>query len=449
MIEKVHDVHRHVVRGALTFAGALALGLAVGGVTNASAASSVNPVMSSTGTLAQQQATMEAKDFTVAYGSDWYKQMYNGITKLLDANGKAVDPAAANVDVSLVDAKYKPADKVDTKDAGAVYTVTYAYQGISKQVKVTVGSRLTVKDFTVDYGSDWYKQMYNGITALLDVDGKTIDPAAANVDVSLTDANYKHADKVDTKDAGAAYTVTYAYDGLSEQAKVTVGQKPTPAPTPNNGGTVINGTGTNSTSTNSSSTSSSTNNATTSTTPTTNSSNNSVTTPSQTNKAAASTGTVTKGSVVYAVKPVYLYKTANFKKTQRLATYPKAKRVNRPMFVVLGTKRASNGALRYKVRDVNHGKKTANKVGYITANSKYVVSVYYQTMPKNKKVTVISTKGVHAYKNTNLTGKAKTYKKGTRLTVKKIVKHNLTTRYQLSNGYYMTANKKLVIQGNY
>ncbi|WP_439646222.1 DUF5776 domain-containing protein [Lentilactobacillus kisonensis] len=33
--------------------------------------------------------------------------------------------------------------------------------------------------------------------------------------------------------------------------------------------------------------------------------------------------------------------------------------------------------------------------------------------------------------------------------VKKLDKHNLTTRYQLSNGSYVTANKKLVIEGNH
>lgn len=155
-----------------------------------------------------------------------------------------------------------------------------------------------------------------------------------------------------------------------------------------------------------------------------------------------------KNSAVYAVNPIYMYKHATFKKSQRIAKYPKATRVNRPMFVITGYARSNNGALRYKVRDVNHGKKTAGKVGYITANPKYVVNVYYKTMPKNKKITVIA-KNVHAYKNQNLTGRTKTYKKGTHLTVKKLVKHNLTSRYQLSNGYYVTANKKLVIQGNY
>ncbi|KAL3949606.1 DUF5776 domain-containing protein, partial [Lentilactobacillus hilgardii] len=66
-----------------------------------------------------------------------------------------------------------------------------------------------------------------------------------------------------------------------------------------------------------------------------------------------------------------------------------------------------------------------------------------------KKITVIAKKGINTYKSANLTGKAKHYKKGVRLTVKKLVKHNLTTRYQLSNGHYVTANKKLIIAGKY
>ncbi|MEE8824540.1 DUF5776 domain-containing protein [Lentilactobacillus sunkii] len=32
--------------------------------------------------------------------------------------------------------------------------------------------------------------------------------------------------------------------------------------------------------------------------------------------------------------------------------------------------------------------------------------------------------------------------------VRKTVKHNLTTRYQVSNKYYVTANKKLLVQDN-
>lgn len=190
---------------------------------------------------------------------------------------------------------------------------------------------------------------------------------------------------------------------------------------------------------------------------------NASTTPSATNNTATSpitekpaTPTITapsyaakKGAAVYAIKSVYMYKNANFKKNQRMAKYPKAKRINRPMFVVLDYKRSTNGALRYKVRDVNHGDKTVGKIGYITANQKFVVRVYYSTMPKNKKLTVIAKKGVNAYQNVNLTKKAKHFRKGARITVKRIVKHHLTTRYVLNNGQYVTGNKKLVIQGNY
>lgn len=156
-----------------------------------------------------------------------------------------------------------------------------------------------------------------------------------------------------------------------------------------------------------------------------------------------------KGSAVYATKKIYMYKNGDFKKSQRIATYPKQKRINRPMFVVTGYARSNAGALRYKVRDVNHHSKTAGKRGYITANRKYVVRVYYQSMPKNKQITVINPKGVHAYKNKNLTNRVKHFKKGAHLRVKKIIKYHLTSRYQLTNGSYVTANKKLVIQGKY
>ncbi|KRL16237.1 hypothetical protein FD12_GL000148 [Lentilactobacillus rapi DSM 19907 = JCM 15042] len=156
-----------------------------------------------------------------------------------------------------------------------------------------------------------------------------------------------------------------------------------------------------------------------------------------------------KGSAVYATKKIYLYKHGNFKKSQRIATYPKQKRINRPMFVVTGYARSKGGALRYKVRDVNHHSKTDGKKGYITANRKYVVNVYYKTMPKHKRITVINPKGVYSYKTRSLIGQTKHFKKGTHLRVKKLVKHNLTTRYQLTNGKYVTANKKLIIQGSY
>lgn len=152
-----------------------------------------------------------------------------------------------------------------------------------------------------------------------------------------------------------------------------------------------------------------------------------------------------KNGVVYSLKKIYIYKHADFKKSERIAMYVKKPRINRPMFVVLDYQRSKGGALRYKVRDVNHHSKHAAKVGYITANQKYVRPVYYRAQPKT--VTVISAKGVNEYNEKHLGTKIKNFKQGTVLKVDSIVKHNLTTRYMLGNGNFITANRKLVISG--
>lgn len=153
-----------------------------------------------------------------------------------------------------------------------------------------------------------------------------------------------------------------------------------------------------------------------------------------------------KNGVVYSLKKIYIYKHADFKKSQRIAMYVKKPRINRPMFVVLDYQRSKGGALRYKVRDVNHHSKHAAKVGYITANQKYVRPVYYRAQPKT--VTVISANGVNEYNEKHLGTKIKNFKQGTVLKVDSIVKHNLTTRYMLGNGNFITANRKLVINGS-
>ncbi|KRL20191.1 hypothetical protein FC98_GL001823 [Lentilactobacillus kisonensis DSM 19906 = JCM 15041] len=153
-----------------------------------------------------------------------------------------------------------------------------------------------------------------------------------------------------------------------------------------------------------------------------------------------------KGEAVYALKKIYLYTDKTFKKTQRIASYAKKPRINRPMFVVTDYAHSKNGRLRYVVKDVNHHSKTAGKKGLITANWDYVRPVYYRS--SHQTLTVINPNGVNEYRNKNLTGKVKNYKQGTKLKVKGFVNHNLTTRYLLSNGHYITGNRKLVIYGN-
>lgn len=154
-----------------------------------------------------------------------------------------------------------------------------------------------------------------------------------------------------------------------------------------------------------------------------------------------------KGAATAGINNLYMYRSVNFSKRQRIAKYVKKPRIYRPMFVVTGYARSASGKLRYKVRDVNHLSKTAGKTGYITASWQYVRPVYYAT--KHTQITVISPKGVNAYKRENLTGKVKNYKQGSVLKVKGIVTHNLTTRFILTNGKYVTANRKLVNMGRH
>ncbi|MFD1455000.1 DUF5776 domain-containing protein [Levilactobacillus lanxiensis] len=149
-----------------------------------------------------------------------------------------------------------------------------------------------------------------------------------------------------------------------------------------------------------------------------------------------------KGTVVYATKKIGLYRSATFTKKARKQWYAKKSRQNRPMFVVTGYAKSKNGVKRYRVKDVNHHSKTAGKTGYITANSRYTARVYYAK--KQPKITVINKAGVNAYSKKSLTGKRHHYRQGQVLKVKKIVTHNLTTRFVLTNGTYVTANKKLV-----
>ncbi|MCT4488173.1 DUF5776 domain-containing protein [Levilactobacillus parabrevis] len=147
--------------------------------------------------------------------------------------------------------------------------------------------------------------------------------------------------------------------------------------------------------------------------------------------------------VVYATKKIGLYRTKNFSDGSRQMYYTKKSRTQRPMFVVTGYATSKAGNKRYKVRDVNHHSKTAGKTGYITAKKNYVSSVYYAK--KQTQIRVINAKGINGYSKAALTGKAVHYRKGQVLKVKKIVKYRQTTRFVLTNGKYVTANKKLVI----
>lgn len=160
-------------------------------------------------------------------------------------------------------------------------------------------------------------------------------------------------------------------------------------------------------------------------------------------------GYAKENQVVYAIKGIAMYSTPTFSRKTKVASYKKKAREYRPMFVVIGYAYSKAGRLRYQVKDVNHLSDTAGMVGYITARRSHVIPVYYSLKNRPTTITVISPKGVNTYRNKGLTGKRGHVKQGTVLRVVGMTTHNLTTRFKLSNGTYITANKKLVIVGKY
>ncbi|MFD1548545.1 DUF5776 domain-containing protein [Levilactobacillus fuyuanensis] len=152
---------------------------------------------------------------------------------------------------------------------------------------------------------------------------------------------------------------------------------------------------------------------------------------------------VIKNSVIYATKGLNLYAKPTLTRSAKQAHYAKKSRMNRPMFKVIGFATSKNGVKRYRVKDLNGRRVT----GYITTRTDYVAPVYYAGKPKQ--LMVINPQGLNGYAKKNLTGKRVHYRQGQVLRVKQIVSHNLTTRFILSNGQYVSGNKKLVIAGKH
>ncbi|KRL23065.1 DUF5776 domain-containing protein [Lentilactobacillus kisonensis] len=135
---------------------------------------------------------------------------------------------------------------------------------------------------------------------------------------------------------------------------------------------------------------------------------------------------------VYAKTGIRVYKGVDFKHVVK--SYAKHSRTNAKTFIITGKAYSKNGALRYKTA-----------AGYITANSKYVAKLYYQTAPK--KVTVLAKAGTYEYTKPTFSkaNRSTHLKKGTIVKVKKLVKQGSLSKFVLTNGHYLTANKKLII----
>lgn len=173
-------------------------------------------------------------------------------------------------------------------------------------------------------------------------------------------------------------------------------------------------------------------------TPTTSSSGSAPTTTTTVTKKPAKKAAQAKQPVVYALTTVKLYKNTNFTKSNLSKTYNKRARINRPMFLVISQRTNKQGHAIYRVKDMNSG-----KTGYTLSGSKYFAHAYYSA--KVTRIKVINPKGINEYGKVNLTSKKRHVKKNASLNVKKVVNYGRSNRMQLTNGHYITANKKLIL----
>ncbi|MEQ7722202.1 DUF5776 domain-containing protein [Levilactobacillus brevis] len=162
------------------------------------------------------------------------------------------------------------------------------------------------------------------------------------------------------------------------------------------------------------------------------------TTPTATESSASSStadeATTFTPFKIYGKRALYTYKNATFKKNQRVSHYAQKSKAYAPIFEVVGTAKSTSGHLRYKLADGT----------YVTANADYVGALYWQGM--YQKLYVTNPKGTNAYDGTRFAQatKQKHYRQGTALTVVKQTQVGQTTRYELTNGTYVTGNKQWV-----
>lgn len=307
---------------------------------------------------------------------------------------------------------------------------------------------VTPQDQTVDSGAS-LPDAASYISSITDANGNSVDPATAASDGSLkitypdgtpdtnTPGTYEvditYNDGTNTYSAVAHLTVSAPADSSSSSSDSSSdgnSSSGSNSSSNNNGGTGNNGTtGNGGTDTGSSSA----NNVSSS------SSSSSTTTGTATGtdtETTTSANTASIGEKVYAKKALNLYSKPTFSTKNRVTGYAKKTRIYAPIFTVNGTAKSANGVLRYKVT-TESGKK-----GYITANDSYTAPLYWQG--GYSKLYVINPAGTYAYKTQtfNKSHRATLLKQGTAVKVTKVINSGLTTRYQLTNGTYISGNKQ-------
>lgn len=143
--------------------------------------------------------------------------------------------------------------------------------------------------------------------------------------------------------------------------------------------------------------------------------------------------TTTPTFKVYGKRALYRYTNRNFKKSERVQGYAKKAKMYAPTFTVVDTVKSDVGNLRYQLADGT----------YITAQPSYVANDYWQGKHYTQ-LYVTNPKGINTYGTTTFKNQLSHLKQNQAVTVTQVVKKGTMTRYELTDGTYITGNKQFV-----
>ena len=155
-------------------------------------------------TVGELKAVVNVHNSSIYVGDTWKAE--DNFDSALDKDGNKVDFSQMTVDDS----------KVDITTTG-VYDVTYTFDGVTSNAKVSVKDRQTavnVHDSTLYVGDTWKAE--ENFDSAFDKDGHKVDFSQLTVDDSKLDLN-----------TPGIYDVTYTYDGMASTAKVSVKNRQT------------------------------------------------------------------------------------------------------------------------------------------------------------------------------------------------------------------------------
>ena len=141
-----------------------------------------------------------------------------------------------------------------------------------------------------------------------------------------------------------------------------------------------------------------------------------------------------KPFMIYLKRALNRYLRATFKRNQIQQHYRQYSRQTAPTFKVVGTQRSSQGRLRYRLSDG----------GFVTARKAFTANLYWQGKTYTR-LRVDRTIYQHSQAKLTRKSRIKVLKRGQVVRIKRmIVRRGYMTRYQLTNGQYVTGNKQFV-----